>query len=100
MTRDLGFDERQALRQARSDVLRNARPPASTRKRATTVGLTDREREVLRMVADGMSNADIAADLHVASDTVKTHMRHVMEKFGVRNRTHAVASGLRAGVIR
>lgn len=57
--------------------------------------LTVREREVLALVAEGHSNEEIGELLHVSKDTVKTHMKHVVEKAGARNRTHAVALALR-----
>jgi PAS domain S-box-containing protein len=61
--------------------------------------LTEREREVLRMVAMGMGSSWIAAALGVAPSTVETHVRHCLDKLGARNRAHAIALGLRAGEI-
>lgn len=61
--------------------------------------LTDREREVLGMVAMGMSSAWIAGTLGVSASTVETHVRHCLSKLGARNRAHAIALGLRAGEI-
>lgn len=61
--------------------------------------LTEREREVLRMVAMGMSSSWIAATLGVAPSTVETHVRHCLDKLGARNRAHAIALGLRADEI-
>jgi ATP/maltotriose-dependent transcriptional regulator MalT len=51
--------------------------------------LTRREREVLRLVADGMSNKEVANKLFISDVTVKLHLRHIYEKLGVRNRTEA-----------
>lgn len=51
--------------------------------------LTFREREVLALLALGLSNSEIAAELYVSTDTVKTHVRRVFRKLGVRNRTQA-----------
>jgi DNA-binding NarL/FixJ family response regulator len=61
--------------------------------------LTEREREVLRHVADGGRNRDIAAKLFISEETVKVHLKHVMEKLGARDRTEAVAIGVRRGII-
>ena len=61
--------------------------------------LTDREREVLGMVAGGWGSSWIAAELGVSSSTVETHVRHVLEKLGARNRAHAISLGLQRGEI-
>jgi len=61
--------------------------------------LTEREREVLRHVADGGRNRDIAEKLFISEETVKVHLKHVMEKLGARDRTEAVSIGVRRGII-
>ena len=61
--------------------------------------LTEREREVLGMVASGRGTSWIAAELGVSSSTVETHVRHVLEKVGARNRAHAISLGLELGEI-
>jgi DNA-binding CsgD family transcriptional regulator len=61
--------------------------------------LTDREREVLRMVAMGRGTSWIAVELGVSASTVETHVRHFLDKLGARNRAHAIALGLQAGQI-
>jgi LuxR family transcriptional regulator, maltose regulon positive regulatory protein len=61
--------------------------------------LTDRELEVLRLLAAGRSNQRIAHDLVVALDTVKKHVTHVLGKLGAANRTEAVARARELGLI-
>ena len=61
--------------------------------------LTARELEVLRLVARGLSNKEIAADLHITTHTVKYHLAAVLEKLGVRSRTEAVSLGVRTGLV-
>lgn len=61
--------------------------------------LTEREREVLGMVAAGYGTSWIAAELGVSSSTVETHVRHVLEKLDARNRAHAISLGLKRGEI-
>lgn len=61
--------------------------------------LSDRELEVLALVADGMSNAEVGRSLFVAPSTVKKHLEHVFEKLGVRRRTQAVARARSLGLM-
>lgn len=61
--------------------------------------LTDREREVLGMIAMGRGSSWIAAELGISASTVETHVRHCLGKLGARNRAHAIALGLRAGEV-
>ncbi|SEF52196.1 two component transcriptional regulator, LuxR family [Bryocella elongata] len=62
--------------------------------------LSKREIEVLEKIADGNRNSDIAALLFISEETVKGHVKHVMEKLGASDRTAAVSIGLRRGIIR
>ena len=61
--------------------------------------LTEREIEVLRQVAGGNRNRDIAEKLFITEETVKVHIKHIMEKLGATDRTQAVAIGVRRGII-
>jgi DNA-binding NarL/FixJ family response regulator len=61
--------------------------------------LTDREHEVLRLMARGASNAEIAGTLHVAEATVKTHVGSIFTKLGVRDRAAAIVFAYDHGVV-
>jgi DNA-binding NarL/FixJ family response regulator len=61
--------------------------------------LTAREREILKLLADGMSNSDVAAKLFISQETVKSHVRHILTKLEADTRTHAVAIALRESMI-
>jgi DNA-binding NarL/FixJ family response regulator len=66
---------------------------------ATDDVLTPREVDVLRLVAQGNANKTIAAELSVTEETVKSHVRSILSKLGANDRTHAVAIGVKRGVI-
>ena len=61
--------------------------------------LTERELEVLALITEGLSNKEIAAALHVSLNTVKTHVRHILEKLDLRSRSEAAAYAVRAGLV-
>jgi DNA-binding NarL/FixJ family response regulator len=61
--------------------------------------ITDREREVLLLVAEGLSNPEIARRLHITPGTAKTHVAHLLTKLDVRDRIHLVILAHRTGLI-
>ncbi|CAN5587185.1 response regulator transcription factor [soil metagenome] len=65
----------------------------------TNIRLSPRETEVLRLVADGLSNQKIAERLGLGLETVKTHMRHIMEKLAVSDRTEAAVKAMKQGIV-
>jgi PAS domain S-box-containing protein len=66
---------------------------------ATGARVTAREREVIRLVALGLTGPEIGDELHIAHDTVRTHVRNAMSKLGARSRAHLVAKALGGGLV-
>jgi DNA-binding NarL/FixJ family response regulator len=66
---------------------------------ATDDALTSREIDVLRLIAGGNANKEIAAQLSITEETVKGHVKNILAKLGANDRTHAVTIGLKRGII-
>jgi two-component system NarL family response regulator len=69
-------------------------------ERVTQPALTSREMSVLRLVANGKANKEIANDLFISEGTVKIHLTHLFEKLAVASRTEAIALAIRRGLVR
>ena len=72
---------------------------AEIAEHGTDDALTPREIDVLRLVTGGKANKEIAAQLSLTEETVKSHVRNILAKLGANDRTHAVAIGLKRGII-
>ncbi|MGJ0388417.1 response regulator [Microbacterium sp. CGR1] len=75
------------------------RRPRTPKAAAALAGLTEREREVLVLIGRGRSNSEIAGDLFIAEQTVKTHVGKVLGKLGLRDRVHAVILAYDTGLV-
>jgi DNA-binding NarL/FixJ family response regulator len=80
-------------------VFDSALVPQQSSDQPSPEELTPREIEVLRLLADGLANKDIAAKLSISEHTIKFHIHSILGKFGAASRTEAVARGLRSGLI-
>jgi DNA-binding NarL/FixJ family response regulator len=77
----------------------SAEVAAEIAEHGTDDALTPREIDVLRLIARGNANKMIAAELSLTEETVKSHIRNILSKLGANDRTHAVAIGVKRGII-
>jgi DNA-binding NarL/FixJ family response regulator len=75
------------------------RPEPDRSAQTTLTGVTEREREVLILIARGLSNAEIASRLHVGAATVKTHVGHLLTKLAARDRAQLVIAAYESGLV-
>jgi len=81
-------------------ALRHRAPGSASGPASLSARLTDREREVLALMASGLSNGEIARSLTLGTETVKTHVGNVLAKLGARDRTQAVVLAYQSGFVR
>jgi DNA-binding NarL/FixJ family response regulator len=86
-------------RQTTARLMKKRLADLSPKRAEPAQSLTQREIELLRLVAGGMSNKAIAQTLSISGNTVKYHMRSILQKLGVQNRTEAVTQAIRAGLL-
>ena len=89
---------RRLTRRPEKVVMREVLVPAPTsfirdEHKLTSLGITPRELEILELIAEGLSNREIAERVHVSENTIKTHSSRVFDKLGARRRTQAVQLG-------
>ncbi|MDX6587475.1 MAG: hypothetical protein QOI31_1948 [Solirubrobacterales bacterium] len=81
------------------DLAREAAATTDTERQGEQIQLTDRERQVIALVATGLQTRAIGEKLFLSPETVKSHVQHALEKLGARTRAHAVAIALMGGQI-
>lgn len=93
------FDPRIASRLLNDMVSGNQNSFAQTPSKTSTVDLSDREVEVLKLITDGLGNKEIATKLQINVSTVRTHVEHILEKLSASGRTDAAVKALRLGLV-
>ena len=80
-------------------VVTRLKPPADSDKAAAMGQLSEREMDVLKLMVEGLSNPQIAAELYLSPNTIKTHVRGIMNKLAVDDRVQAAVTALRSGIL-
>jgi DNA-binding NarL/FixJ family response regulator len=93
------FDEAAARRSRQPDTQGGEVVPFKAPVRRLEQEPTQRETQVLQLVADGLVNREIGETLYLSEETVKSHVRHLLAKLQARSRAHAVAIGFRRGLV-
>jgi DNA-binding NarL/FixJ family response regulator len=95
-----GSSDRIDRRQERQEFRKVAGQALPEPAAAVVAELSDREVEVLRLVAQGLSNREIAESLSLSEHTVKSHLANILDKLHLRSRAHAAAYAVQAGLVR
>ena len=90
---------REALGDLEEVLAETSRPRRFARSRDLTAGLTEREYEVLVLLADGLTTEQVAGQLTVSPHTVRSRIKTILAKLGARNREHAIAIAFREGAL-
>jgi NarL family two-component system response regulator LiaR len=93
------LDQAIAKRVLRASVGTQSKTPVKTEKKNDKFALSARQTEILELLVEGLSNQQMADRLFVSNETIKTHMRHIMEKLAVADRTQAAVKALREGLL-
>jgi len=99
MLRGLQRGEAAITRRTTTRLMKELARPAHRRHAEGTDRLTPRETQLLGLVAEGLSNRTLAQQLSVSENTIKYHMKSILRKLGVQNRTRAVTEAIRTGLI-
>jgi two-component system NarL family response regulator len=94
-----GWEVLRAIREVQAGA-RAIPGPTACERDADAAALSLRENQILQMAAHGSTNKEVAAQLAIAADTVRMHMRSTLTKLGAKDRTHAVAIAVSLGIVR